>query len=332
MPRYEELIHGAKPTTYKRTTEPTTGSWLDKLFPFLKGEIKEPKVIEEPKITESREYVVGQPSEEEEERRLQFKEVKKQYRDYFLTQTNIGEHKEWADYISRANLPELENLYGEYQEWQQQRQEQMITQFAEQLGIPSSYLEQMKGAYPPEELESRLTGLGGWMDLMKTKPTIGAYENIMETLFPKQEPTLEDKIRTGEIPASQLEALEQLGLLPEGMEMKEKEPAVEEKADEIMKVNQKIEEEGLELFELPIDYLLKYEMLNYVPVTDFIRELTKQGYSVQEPIESIAGEIQGGTPIEELIPLVMETQGVSEKIANLYILKAQEWLSQGMVE
>lgn len=320
MPK--RLFEPSEPTIYKRDTKPTTGSFLERLFPFLKAEIKEPKIIEEPKITESKEYIAGQVSEEEEERRLQFREVKKQYRDYFLTQTNIGEHKEWADYISRANLPELENLYGEYQEWQQQRQEQMISQFAEQLGIPSSYLEQMKGAYPPEELESRITGLGGWMNLMRKKPTIGAYENIMETLFPEREPTLEEKIEKGELSAEQIEVLERTGFLPPGIEMKEKEPTVEEKAGEIMKVRSKIEEGKLDWFDLPIDYLFKYEMLNYVPVADLIQ----QGFILEEGLEDIEGEIQGGTPIEELIPLVMETQGVSENVAKLYILKAGERL------
>jgi len=305
-----------RPTIYRGTQVPRQEDIIETIKTSLKKEypIELPR---EPKKTESREFIAGQISEEALERNRQRDALMKEYKDYFLTQTELGQNKEWVEYIPTMELKELEDVYNEYQEWQ-------ITQFAEQLGIPSSYMEQMKSAYPPEELESKMTVLGGWMNLMREKPTIGAYENIVALLSPEQEPTLEEDIRAGEIPADRLEALERLGLLPEGIEFKEKEPTVEEKAKEIMTVSSKIEAGELELKDLPIDYLLKYEMLNYVPTTDLIQ----QGFLLQEGIEAIAGEIQGGTPVEELITLLMETQGINENMAKLYILKAMEWINE----
>jgi len=113
--------------------------------------------------------------EEALERNRQRNAMIKEYKDFFLTQTDLGEDKDWVEYIPTMELKELEELFEEYIDWEAQR-----------LGIPAPYVEQIKRAYPEEELSARLLGIKNYIDLIRAKPSAEAMEDFMRFLFPPE--------------------------------------------------------------------------------------------------------------------------------------------------
>lgn len=121
--------------------------------------------------------------EEALERRRQVEAMKREYRD-ILSQVYTSERD--IALLNAMSLSELEEAYNTYQEWEIQRQQQIITYYTEQLGIPAPFIEQIQRAYPEEEFEARLAGLATLWSYLQQKPSAEAMEDFMRFLFPPE--------------------------------------------------------------------------------------------------------------------------------------------------
>lgn len=83
----------------------------------------------------------------------------------------------------------------------------------------------------------------------------------------------------------------------------------------------KYTEEGGDIHDLPLDYLIDNNLLDGISA----EELIDRGYFSSELLEDIGNELRGGTPDEELIEGMIEEWNVTRKLAELTILKAREY-------
>jgi len=171
MPRLFERQEFEQPTIYKQKQS---------------TEDRELTTEKEPIKTESREYTAGQVSQAEQERLMQNRQTKKEYINYFMTQTDLKDDKYWVDRLPTANLPQLEDLFDQHQEWQMQQQQQQITDVGKELGLDYSIVEQLQSVYPEEELAPRMELAGQIMTLIKNKPSASLMKQFTELVFPQQ--------------------------------------------------------------------------------------------------------------------------------------------------
>ena len=140
--------------------------------------------LEEQKQEQLEEQLEKEREKEEElERKLQVKQMKNDLRKALL---QVYTSEQDIKNINMMELAQLEDAWNTYQEWENQRQQQMITEWAEQLGIPAPFIEQIQRAYPEEEFEARLAGLATLWSYLQQKPSAEAMEDFMRFLFPPE--------------------------------------------------------------------------------------------------------------------------------------------------